>query len=101
MKIKKGDKVKVLCGKDRGKIGEVIRVNKKAGKVMVKGVNMITKAEKKVSEEQKGGLIKQEGFFDKSNVQLIDPKTEKPTRVGFEIKDNKKVRISKKTKNVI
>lgn len=97
MKIKKGDKVKVISGKDRGKIGNVELVNRALNKIIVSGVNMTTVFEKKKKEEKKGGIKKVEGLVSVSKVMLIDPKTDKPVRVGIKIEDGKKVRISKKS----
>lgn len=101
MKIKKGDKVQVLSGKDRGKQGDVKIIDRKNNKVIVAGVNFVTKFEKKKSEQEKGGLIKVEGPMSVSKVQLIDPKTNKPTRVGTKMENGKKVRVTKKSQSVI
>jgi large subunit ribosomal protein L24 len=101
MKIKKGDKVKVLSGKDRGKTGTVQKVFVKTSKVIVEGANIITKFEKLNREQKKGGLVKVEGPMAVSKVQLIDPKTNKPTRVGYKVENDKKVRMTKKSQTVI
>jgi len=100
MKVKKGDKVKILSGKDRGKTGTIKMVFRKTAKVIVEGVNFVTTYEKKKSEEKKGGLIKVEGPISVSKVQLLDSNG-KPGRVGFKFEKDKKVRISTRTKEVI
>jgi large subunit ribosomal protein L24 len=97
MKIKKGDKVKILSGKDKGKIGNVVAVVRTTGKVVVDGVNMLTKFEKKQSDTKKGGIRKEEAPLFASKVQIVD-ENGKASRVGFEVKDGKKVRVLKKTK---
>ena len=99
MKIKKGDTVKVIAGKDKDKTGKVIRVDAKNGKVLVEGVNMVTKHTKPSAANQNGGIVHQEAPIDISNVMMyLDGQT---TGVGFEIRDGKKVRIAKKTGELI
>ncbi len=99
LKIKKGDTVQVIAGKDTGKSGKVIRVDVKAKKVLVEGINMMTKHTKPSAANQNGGIVHQEALIDISNVMLVVDG--KPTRVGFEVRDGKKVRIAKKTGAVI
>ena len=99
MKIKKGDMVKVIAGKDKDKEGKVIAVNHKDGKVLVEGVNMITKHTKPSAANQNGGIVHQEGPIDASNVMLMHKGT--ATRVGFKMEGDKKVRFAKKTGEVI
>ena len=99
MKIKRGDTVKVIAGKDKDKEGKVIAVNKKDGKVLVEGVNMLTKHTKPSAANQNGGIIHQEGYIDASNVMYVH--TGQPTRVGFKMDGDKKVRFAKKTGEVI
>ena len=99
MKIKKGDTVKVIAGKDNGKEGKVISVDVKKGKVLVEGVNMITKHAKPPQSNPNGGIIQREAAIDASNVMLVH--NGKATRVGFEMKDGKKVRVAKATGAVI
>jgi len=99
-KIKKGDKVIVLAGKDRGAEGEVVSVSPKDGRVLVRGVNIIKKHQKQTQTEQ-GGIITKEAPMDISNVALRDPSTGKATRVGFKIEDGKKVRFAKASGEVI
>jgi large subunit ribosomal protein L24 len=95
-KIKKGDKVKVIAGKDKGKEGLVMSVNFEKQKVNVEGVNLAKKHQKPTSEDNKGGIIEKDMPIHISNVMVVDSKG-KPTRVGYEIKDSKKVRVSKKS----
>ena len=92
MKIKKGDTVKVIAGKDKDKEGKVIAVNKKDNKVLVEGVNMLTKHTKPSAANQNGGIIHQEGPIDASNVMYLHKG--KATRVGFKMDGDKKVRLS-------
>jgi len=99
-KIKKGDKVIVLAGKDRGAEGEVVEVMPKADRVVVRGVNMIKKHQRQTQTEQ-GGVISREAPVHVSNVALRDPSTGKATRVGFKIEDGKKTRIAKASGEVI
>ncbi len=99
-KIKKGDKVIVLAGRDRGAEGEVIQVMPKADRVVVRGVNLIKKHQKQTQTEQ-GGIISREAPLHVSNVALKDPSTGKATRVGFKVEDGKKVRVAKASGEVI
>lgn len=99
-KVKKGDTVQVLVGKDKGKQGEVVLVLPKEGQVKVQGVNLV-KRHVKPSQTQAGGIQTQEAMLDISNVALLDPKDSKPTRVGFQVKDGKKVRVSKRSGETI
>ena len=95
-KIRKGDKVVVLAGKDKGRSGEVVKVMPKDDKAVVRGVNMMRKHQKQ-SQSQEGGIISKEAPIHLSNIALADPKDGKATRVGFEIKDGKKLRIAKRS----
>ena len=99
MKIKKGDTVKVIAGKDKDKEGKVIAVNKKDGKVLVEGVNMLTKHTKPSAANQNGGIVHQEGYIDASNVMYVHKG--QATRVGFKMNGDKKVRFAKTTGEVI
>ena len=98
-KIKKGDTVKVIAGKDKDKEGKVIAVNQKDGKVVVEGVNMITKHAKPNASNPNGGIIHQEGPIDASNVMYMHKG--KATRVGIKMDGDKKVRYAKSTGDVI
>ncbi len=99
-KIKKGDKVIVLAGRDRGAEGEVISVMPKEDRVVVRGVNLVKKHQRQ-TPQQKGGIITREAPIHVSNVALKDPSTGKATRVGFKIEDGKKVRVAKASGEVI
>ena len=99
MKIKKGDTVRVIAGKDKDKEGKVLAVNKKDGRVLVEGVNMLTKHTKPSMANQNGGIVHQEGYIDASNVMLLH--NGKATRVGFKMDGDKKVRFAKATGEVI
>ncbi len=98
-KIKKGDTVKVIAGKDKDREGKVISVDPAKGKVVVEGINMITKHEKPSAANANGGIVQKEAPLDISNVMYMHKG--KATRVGFEVKDGKKVRIAKSTGDVI
>lgn len=101
LKIKKGDRVIVLAGRDKGKNGEVFRVLPKEGRVLVRGVNMVRKHQKQTANEE-GGIISKEASIDISNLALEDPKDGKPTRVGFKfLEDGSKVRFAKRSGEVI
>jgi len=97
MKIKKGDTVRVIAGKDKDNEGKVLSV--KAGKVIVEGVNMITKHSKPSAANQQGGIVNREAAIDVSNVMLVHKG--QATRVGFKLDGDKKVRFAKKTGEVI
>ena len=99
MKIKKGDLVKVIAGRDKDKEGKVLAVNHDKNTVIVEGVNMVTKHTKASAENQNGGIVKQEGPIDASNVMYIHKG--KATRVGFKMDGDKKVRFAKSTGEVI
>ena len=98
-KIKKDDLVKIIAGKDKDRTGKILSVNTKKNTVLVEGCNMVTKHSKPSAANQQGGIIHQEGPIDISNVMLVVDG--KATRVGFEIKDGKKVRVAKATGKVI
>ena len=99
-KIKKNDTVKVLSGREKGKTGKVIAVNRKNDTVIVSDVNMVSKALRRKNEQDKGGIIRVEAPLHVSNVALM-AKDGKPTRVGFRIENGKKVRYSKRTNEVL
>ena len=98
-KIKKDDLVKIIAGKDKDKTGKILSVNTKKNTVLVEGCNMVTKHSKPSAANQQGGIIHQEGPIDISNVMLVVDGN--ATRVGFEVKDGKKVRVAKATGKVI
>jgi large subunit ribosomal protein L24 len=100
-KIKKGDKVVVLTGRDSGRTGEVISVSPKDEKALVRGVNMV-KRHQKQSMNQEGGIISKEAPIHLSNLAVADPKDGKPTRVGFRVlEDGRKVRFAKRSGDLI
>ena len=99
LKIKKGDTVKVIAGKDKDKEGKVLTVDQKNNKVVVEGVNMITKHSKPSAANPNGGIIQKEAAIDASNVMLVHEG--KATRVGFKMEGDKKVRFAKATGKVI
>jgi len=98
-KLKKGDKVRVLAGKDKGKDGTIASINPKAGKAVVDGINMAIRHTKQSQQEQ-GGRIPKAMPIELSNLAMLD-KNGKPTRVGFKLEDGKKVRVAKTTGDVI
>ena len=98
-KIKKGDTVKVIAGKDKDKEGKVIAVDTKNHRVLVEGVNMVTKHTKPSAANQQGGIVNKESYIDASNVMLLVGG--KATRVGFKMDGDKKVRVAKATGEVI
>jgi len=100
-RVKKGDRVVVTTGRDKGKTGEVLGVMPKDERVLVQGVNMI-KRHTRPSQTQQGGIIEREAPLHLSNVMLADPKTGEPTRVGFKVLDDgRKVRVAKRSGEVI
>ena len=100
-KIKKGDKVVVLTGRDKGRTGEVIEVRPNAGRALVRGVNMVKRHQRQTAQ-QEGGIISKEGTIHMSNLAVADPKDGKPTRVGFKILDDgRKVRFAKRSGDLI
>ncbi|HAJ45534.1 MAG TPA: 50S ribosomal protein L24 [Alphaproteobacteria bacterium] len=97
MKIKKGDRVVVITGTDKGKRGEVLKVMPDEGRVIVSGVRLV-KRHTKQSAKTQGGILSKEGPIHVSNVALVDPKSQKPTRVGFKmLTDGTKVRVAKRS----
>ncbi len=96
-KIRKGDTVRVIAGKDKGKEGKVLGF--KDNKILVEGINMITKHQKPSAQAPQGGIVNKEAYLDTSNVMLLFKG--QPTRVGFKMDGDKKVRVAKKTGEVI
>ena len=96
MKIKKGDTVQVLSGNDKGKTGEVLEVIPKEDKVFVKGVNIRKKHVKPRKQGEEGGIIASECAVSSSKLNVVCPKCNKPTRIGYNVSDDKKVRVCKK-----
>jgi large subunit ribosomal protein L24 len=100
-KIKKGDKVVVLTGRDKGKSGEVLEVRPTEGRAVVRGVNLV-KRHQRQTQTQAGGIISKEAALQLSNLAVADPKDGKPTRVGFKILDDgRKVRFAKRSGDLI
>ena len=100
-KIRKGDRVQVLTGKDKGKRGEVLSVIPTTNRAVVQGVNVVKRHTKPQGMNQPGGIQEKEASIDLSNLALIDPKSDKPTRVGFRVDGDKKVRVAKASGEVI
>ena len=98
-KIKKGDTVKVIAGKDKDKEGKVLSVDRKKNRVLVEGVNKITKHEKPSAANQNGGIVQKEAPIDASNVMYVHKG--KATRIGFKLENDKKVRYAKSTGDII
>jgi large subunit ribosomal protein L24 len=99
-KIRKGDKVVVLAGKDKGRSGEVLSVQPKEDTAIVRGINIIVRHQRQ-TQAQEGGLIRKEAPIHLSNIALADPKDGKPTRVGFKMEGDKKVRVAKRSGETI
>ncbi len=99
LKIKKGDMVRVIAGKDKNKEGRVLSVDAKKNRIVVEGVNMITKHQKPSAANQQGGIVNREAPIDISNVMYLH--NGKPTRVGFKVEGDKKVRVAKATGETI
>jgi len=100
-KIKKGDKVVVLAGRDKGRTGQVLKVMPTEERAIVQGVNLV-KRHTRQSGTQEGGIISKEGPIQLSNIAIADPKDGKPTRVGFKILDDgRKVRVAKRSGDLI
>jgi large subunit ribosomal protein L24 len=100
-KIKKGDKVVVLTGRDKGKTGEVLRVVRAENRLVVQGVNMVKRHTQQRAGEP-GGIVEKEGTIHVSNVAHIDPKSQQPTRVGYRfLEDGRKVRFAKRSGEIL
>ena len=96
-KLKKNDNVQVICGKDLGKSGKIIEIDRNKGRVLIEGINFRKKAMRKTQKDQTGGIRDIEAFMNISNVKLVCPKCKSPARVGFKIDDKKnKKRFCKK-----
>lgn len=101
LKIKTGDLVRIIAGDHKGVEGKVVKVDREKNKAIVEGANMVSKHEKPSAKNPQGGIVKKEAPIHISNLSLIDPKSSETTRVGYEVRDGKKVRFSKKSKEVI
>ena len=100
-KIKKGDQVVVLAGRDKGRKGAVLQVLPKESRVLVEGLNIVHRHTRPTQADPQGGIKNKEASLHLSNVAVVDPKTGEPTRVGFRVEDGKKVRFAKKSGEVI
>lgn len=97
MKIKKGDTVYIISGKDRGKTGKVIRAIPKENRILVEGISLVKRHQRPRKAREKGQIIEKPLAIHVSNASILDPKTNKPSRIGFSIVQDKKVRVSKKS----
>lgn len=101
MRVRRGDNVVVISGRDKGKTGEVLRVDRERNRVLVQGVNMM-KRHQRPTQTSPGGINEFEAMIHTSNIALVDPKTDKPTRVGFKtLDDGRKVRVAMRSGEVI
>ena len=101
MHVKKGDKVMVISGREKGKTGTIIAAFPKTDRVLVEGLNLVKKHMKPNQANPQGGIVSQEASVHVSNVMLIDPKSGEPTRVSYKVEDGKKVRVAKKSGETI
>ena len=101
LKIRSGDTVRVIAGAYKGSEGKVIRVYPKRNKALVEGINMVSKHEKPSAKNPQGGITEKEMPIHISNLSLMDPKSGENTRIGYEMRDGNKVRVSKKSNEVI
>ncbi|WP_210367491.1 50S ribosomal protein L24 [Bacillus sp. REN3] len=101
MHVKKGDKVMVISGKDKGKSGIILEAYPKQSRVLVEGINIVKKHAKPSQVNPQGGILNQEAPIHVSNVMPIDPKSGEPTRVGYTVENGKKVRVAKKSGEVL
>ena len=101
LKIKTGDSVVVIAGEHKGQKGKILNVDREKNRAIVEGINLISKHTKPSAQNPQGGIINKEAPIHISNLSLLDPKTGEPTKVGYEVRDGKKVRVSKKSKQVL
>ena len=101
LKIKSGDTVRVIAGDHKGSEGKVLRVIREKNKAIVEGVNMVSKHTKPSAKNPQGGIVKTEAPIQISNIALLDPQTNTPTKVAFKVEGDKKVRVSKKSNQVL
>jgi large subunit ribosomal protein L24 len=101
MHVKKGDKVMVISGKDKGKTGIILEAFPKQSRVLVEGINIVKKHAKPSQVNPQGGILNQEAPIHVSNVMPVDPKSGTPTRVGYTVENGKKVRVAKKSGEVL
>lgn len=101
LKVKSGDIVRVIAGDNKGSEGKILRVDRNKNKAIVENINMVSKHEKPSAKNPQGGIIRKEAPIHISNLSLIDPKSGEATRIGYEVRDGQKVRVSKKSNEVI
>jgi len=101
LKIKTGDTVRVIAGDHKGSEGKVLRVLREKNKAIVEGVNMVSKHTKPSAKSPQGGIVKKEAAIQISNIALLDPQSNTPTKVAFKVEGDKKVRVSKKSNQVL
>jgi large subunit ribosomal protein L24 len=101
MKVKKGDTVMIVSGKDKGKTGEIVKVLPSVGRVVVDGVAMMKRHLRRTGRGQSGSIVERPAAINASNVMVLDPESKKPTRVGREKQEGKTVRVAKKSKTVL
>ncbi len=101
LKIKTGDNVRVIAGDHKGSEGKVVRVFRDKNKAIVEGVNMVSKHTKPSAANPQGGIVQKEAPIHISNIALVDPKTKQTTKVGYKVEGDKKVRVSKKSNEVL
>ncbi|WP_411031146.1 50S ribosomal protein L24 [Spongiimicrobium sp. 3-5] len=101
LKIKTGDTVRIIAGDHKGTEGKILTIDREKNKAIVEGANMVSKHEKPSAKNPQGGIVKKEAPLHISNLALIDSKSGETTRIGYEIRDGKKVRFSKKSNEVI
>lgn len=101
LKVKSGDVVKVIAGDHKGAEGKILRVLREKNKAIVEGINMVSKHTKPSAKNPQGGIVKKEAPIHISNLSLIDPKTKSATKVGVKVEGDKKVRVSKKSNQVL
>ncbi len=100
-RIRKNDSVMIMAGKDRGKVGKVIRVHPSEGRAVVERLNMVKRHVKPRNPQDSGGILEKEASIHLSNLMFVDPQDGRPTRVGFKVVDGRKSRISRRTGNVL
>ena len=100
-RIKKNDSVMIIAGKERGKIGKVIRVQPQQERAVVERLNMVKRHVKPRGPQDSGGILEKEASIHLSNLMLVDPQDGRPTRVGFKLVDGRKMRVSRRTRNVL
>ena len=101
MHVKKGDKVQIISGKDKGKQGVILEAYPSKNRVIVEGINVVKKHSKPTQVNPQGGIVEQEAAIHVSNVMPLDPKSNEPTRVGYKVENGKKIRIAKKSGGIL